>query len=257
MNEFTLKVLTAPEGSTYLFSVGQAGYIIKSKSGQLLGIDLYLSDCVERVEGNMGFKRLLPRILNPYDINFDLVIATHPHLDHFDMDSIPELLANRYTKLFASKECEQLVKNLQMKEDNVTYVAPGDSIKAGDFQLDFIHCDHGTSAQDAVGVIITVDGKRVVEVGDTCLRLDWAEEYLSKGNIDVLIAPINGAYGNLNEHACAELAGRLQAKLTIPCHYGMFASHGGSPGKFYEIMTQKYPKEEILMMMQGEEYILN
>ena len=96
MNEFTLKVLTAPEGSTYLFSVGQAGYIIKSKSGQLLGIDLYLSDCVERVEGNMGFKRLLPRILNPYDINFDLVIATHPHLDHFDMDSIPELLANNW-----------------------------------------------------------------------------------------------------------------------------------------------------------------
>ena len=50
MNDFALKVLTAPAGKTYIFSLGQAGFIIKSKSGQLLAIDLYLSDCVERIE---------------------------------------------------------------------------------------------------------------------------------------------------------------------------------------------------------------
>ena len=68
MKDFALQVLTAPLGKTHLFSVGQAGFIIKSKSGQLLAIDLYLSDCVERVEGNVGFKRLLPKILNPDDL---------------------------------------------------------------------------------------------------------------------------------------------------------------------------------------------
>ena len=46
MKDFAIKVLTANLGKTYLFSTGQAGFIIKSKSGQLLGIDLYLSDCV-------------------------------------------------------------------------------------------------------------------------------------------------------------------------------------------------------------------
>ena len=43
MNDFAIRVLTAPLGKTHLFSVGQAGFIIKSKSGQLLAIDLYLS----------------------------------------------------------------------------------------------------------------------------------------------------------------------------------------------------------------------
>ena len=76
MNEFALRVLTAPLGQTHLFSVGQAGFIIKSKSGQLLAIDLYLSDCVERVEGHAGYKRMLPKILKADELEFDAVIAT-------------------------------------------------------------------------------------------------------------------------------------------------------------------------------------
>lgn len=86
MLDLAKKMLSARTGQTHIFSVGQAGYIIKSSSGQLLAIDLYLSECVERVEGNKGFKRLLPRILEPAAVRFDAVICTHPHLDHFDVD---------------------------------------------------------------------------------------------------------------------------------------------------------------------------
>lgn len=254
MNEFALKVLMAPIGKTHIFSVGQAGYIIKSKSGQLLGIDMYLSECVERIEGNMGFKRLLPRILSPYDLEFDVVIATHPHKDHFDIDSVPELLSNNKTKLFASVDCSKLIVELEMTETNVTYVKPGNEYITGDFKIDFISCDHGSGAPDAVGVIVTVDGKRILEVGDTCLRLDRVDEYTKFGEVDVLIAPINGAYGNLNEEECAKLAGQIKAKLTIPCHYGMFASHGGNPGKFYQIMNELYPEDKFMIMAQGEKY---
>ena len=68
MFDFRSKVL-ASRGPT-LFSVGQAGFIIKSSSGQLLAIDLYLSNCGERLEGNKGFKRLLPQILSTSDLPF-------------------------------------------------------------------------------------------------------------------------------------------------------------------------------------------
>lgn len=254
MNDFAIKVLTAPLGKTHIFSVGQAGFIIKSKNGQLLGIDMYLSECVERVEGNGGFKRLMPKILSPFDLEFDIVIATHPHKDHFDIDAIPELMSNNNTKLFASVDCSELVKELEMTEKNVTYVKPGDSWTCGDFQIDFINSDHGAGALDAVGVIVTVDGKRIIEVGDTCLRLDRVDEYLSKGEIDVLIAPINGMYGNLDSKECAQLSDSLKPKLTIPCHYGMFASHMGLPGEFYNIMTTQYPENKFLLMAQGEKY---
>ena len=250
--DFATKVLTSENGKTQMFSVGQAGYIIKSKSGELLAIDLYLSECVERLEGHIGFKRLLPKILNPFDIDFDCIIATHPHWDHFDVDSIPQLMSNNKTKLFASIECETLVKNAGMKNNNITYVKPGDQYICGDYTLDFINCDHGTGAPDAVGVIVTVDGKRILEVGDTCLRIDRIDEYLSQGSIDVLIAPINGAFGNLNEEECAKLADEIKPKLIIPCHYGMFASHKGNPGLFYDIMKTKYSENEFCFMQMGE-----
>ena len=97
MLDFAIKVLTARAGQTHLFAVGQAGYILKSRSGQLLAIDLYLSDCVERIEGHKGYKRLLPQILSPSDLIFDAVVCTHPHLDHFDMDAVPEMVSRGAT----------------------------------------------------------------------------------------------------------------------------------------------------------------
>ena len=252
MNDFALKVLTAPLGKTHLFSVGQAGFIIKSADGQLLAIDLYLSDCVERIEGHAGFKRLLPKILSPYDIEFDVIIATHFHRDHFDIDSIPSLTANGKTKLFAAEDCRVSVARLEMKEDNITYVKPDMTFTAGGFTIGFVNCDHGAGAPEAVGVMVQVDGKLFFEAGDTCLRLDRVDEFKKFGTPDVLTAPINGAFGNMNEAECAEFADAMDAKLTVPCHYGMFASHGGNVGRFYEIMTTEYPERDFCIMAQGE-----
>ena len=252
MRDFAARVLTARGPA--IFSVGQAGYIIKSRSGQLLAIDLYLSNCVERLEGNKGFKRLLPQILGPSELRFDAVICTHPHLDHFDIDAVPEMISSGKTKLFCSVDCEKLVKQLQLEyfAPQITYVKPMDSFDAGDFHIDFVNCDHGAGAPDAVGVVVQVDGKTIYEAGDTCLRLDRIDEIPRP--LDVLIAPINGAYGNLDEADCVTLAEKLRPGVTIPCHYGMFASHHGDVGKFYDRMTEK--GLPYLLMQQGEQYTL-
>ena len=71
-----------------------------------------------------------------------------------------------------------------------------------------------------------------------------------------MIAPINGAYGNLNEEDCAELSKALQPVLTIPCHYGLFATHKGLPGLFMEFMTAKCPVQKYLLMTMGESIII-
>lgn len=250
MHDLAMRILTAT--GTNIFSVGQAGFIIKSSSGQMLAIDLYLSDCVERLEGNVGFKRLLPKMLSPYELEFDAVICTHPHWDHFDVDAVQGLMSNGCTKLFCSVDCAELVKALQMGyyASRITYVKPLMSYDVGDFHIDFVNCDHGEGAPDAVGVVVTVDGKTIYEAGDTCLRLDRISEILRP--LDVMIAPINGVYGNLNEEECAVLSEHLKPGITIPCHYGMFASHHGDVGKFYNIMTEK--KLPFLLMRQGDQY---
>lgn len=250
------KVLGAQQNKTHLFFAGQAGFIVKNSNGALFALDLYLSDCVERVEGNIGFKRLQPKLMDPSDLIFDILVTTHPHVDHFDIDSVPFMMSNSKTKMFASVDCEKEVQRLRMTSERITYISPGDSYRDDDFDIQFINCDHGTGAPDAFGVILTVDSKRICFVGDSCLRLDRVDEYLSKGKIDVLIAPINGAYGNLNESECAKLSEAVNPELTIPCHYGMFAAHGGNPWKFVKIMTEKYPKRKYCLMTPGEGIVL-
>ena len=67
-----------------------------------------------------------------------------------------------------------------------------------------------------------------------------------------MIAPINGAYGNLNEQDCVDLCKALNPRITVPCHYGMFASHGGNPGKFFDIITEQCPDKDFVIMAMGE-----
>lgn len=251
MHDFALRVITASLGKTYLFSVGQAGYIIKSGSGQLLGIDLYLSDCVERVEGSKGYKRMLPKILGPDELVFDAVVTTHFHKDHFDDDAVPILVSNG-AKLYAAHDCKDDIKRLGLEYYSPAYVAPGDKAVCGDFELIFVDCDHGRGAPLAVGVIVKVDGRTIYEAGDTCLRMDRVEALKAYGPFDAVIGPINGAYGNMNEREFPKLAHELGG-IAIPCHYGMFPSHGGNPGIFYEEM-KKYPEDRFLIMTQGEKY---
>ena len=61
-------------------------------------------------------------------------------------------------------------------------------------------------------------------------------------------------YGNMDSKDTVELAMALKPKLTIPCHYGMFASHGGDLKAFYDIMTEK--NLPFLIMQQGEGFRL-
>ena len=239
---------------TSLFFIGQAGFIIKSKKGSLLGIDLYLSNCVERVEGHDGFKRLLPCILEPDEITLDHLIATHQHTDHFDIDSMSILIGNDKTKLYASYDCQEEAAQLNLDAEKITYVKCGDHCDADDFSLDFVFCDHGTSAPGAVGVVISVDNHKIYIAGDTCLRLDKVEEIQKHGHFDVMIAPINGAYGNLNEVECVTLSRALSPDLTIPCHYGMFASHGGNPELFRKGFINEVTDRRYLLMAMGERY---
>ena len=245
-------ILSASLGKTWLFWMGQAGFIIKSSEGKLLGIDLYLSECVEPVEGHVGYHRLMPQIVDPAELNLDVVIATHFHRDHFDIDAMPQLMANGKTQLFCAYDCKDDVENLNIDKQSVQYVKAGESYDFAGFHIDFIHSDHGAGAPLEAAPIVSVDGKHILEAGDTSLHLDWKNEYLKAGALDVLIAPINGAYGNLNEQENVDLTTALKPKLTVPCHFGMFASHGGHPGLWKDLLEQQLPGQAYKIFTMGE-----
>lgn len=245
--------LLYPHGKTSLFFVAQAGFILKSANGTTMGIDLYLSDCVERFD---GFKRLSPKVFRPDELELDYLAATHWHLDHFDIDSIPILMANGKTKLICAEDCCEHVQNLHLDESRVTYVRVGTHVTCEDIDLDAVFCDHGTGAPLAVGLVVTIDGYKIYIAGDTSLRLDKAPEIAKYGPFDVMIAPINGAFGNLNEAENVQLCAFHKPKLNIPCHFWTFAEHYGNPGIYMNEMMKMLPDQKYCIMAPGEQIFL-
>ena len=60
--------LKIPEGHIGIIWMSQAGFIFKTSQGELIGVDLYLSDCVERL---VGFKRLMPKIIDYHELKLN------------------------------------------------------------------------------------------------------------------------------------------------------------------------------------------
>ena len=253
MNNIGTKILDAPTGKTSVFFLGQSGFVFKSSKGTLLAVDLYLSDCVERY---YGFKRLMPHLLEPNEIVFDYIVVTHWHYDHFDIDAMPIMLASSRTKLIATMDCKSEIKRLRIPEEKITYISAGESYVANDIKIYAVFCDHGIETPHAIGMIIVVDDKKIYIAGDTALRLDKAQEIKEFGTFDLMIAPINGAYGNLNEDEAVALCGFHKPSLFVPCHYWNFAEHGGNPGKFAERMKQINPELKYELMAMGESIFL-
>ena len=233
---------------TTLTFAGQAGFILESADGYRMGVDLYLSNCCERY---FGFKRLMPYLYDPLSLELDAVVATHAHYDHFDPDSVPLLLRDGKTRLVAARDVQAEAEKLGLDSKQITYLGVGDIYDDGNVTIKAFACDHGELAPDALGLLITLDGKRIYITGDTAYRADYFENPELAG-VDVLILPINGAFGNLNATEGARAAGVIGAGLTIPCHYWNFAEHGGDPALFAETMKTQYPDLAYLLMRPGE-----
>jgi Predicted Zn-dependent hydrolases of the beta-lactamase fold len=250
MNDVAVKILSlnVKNDSLGVCFMGQAGIILKAPSGELVAIDLYLSDCCERY---FGFKRLMPKLLLPDELEFDYVIATHSHYDHFDPDSIPRLLAPRKTRFFGALDCADECKRLGIPAEKTSWLEKNYTVNAGSLKITPINCDHGAMAPYAVGLYIECGEKRVYIAGDTAYREDIAAQMAARP-IDIMFAPINGAFGNLDEIQAAKFISIVKPALAVPCHYWNFAEHHGDPGKFTDEMKEKYPDRPYRLMAAGE-----
>ena len=252
MNAFEARLMY-PDCKTSLNFNVQAGFVLKSKMGTTMGVDLYLTDCVERFD---GFKRLSPKVMNP-STPLDYIVASHWHFDHFDIDAMPLLMGNNKSKLICSEDCKEIVENLNLDKKRTTYVKVGDTIDCDDITVHAVFCDHGTGAPLAVGFVFEIDGYKIYLAGDTCLRLDKAEEIKKLGPFDIMLAPINGAFGNLNEQDNVELCAYHRPKLAVPCHFWTFAEHHGDPGVWINLIKDKLPEQKYKILAAGEQLLLD
>ena len=65
--------------------IGQSGYLLSDGETEIC-IDPYLSNVVDRVAGR---GRMVEAPFAPDELTSDVIVCTHDHLDHVDIDAIP------------------------------------------------------------------------------------------------------------------------------------------------------------------------
>jgi len=236
-----------PDGSIGIFWLGQAGFVIKDSAGHTAAIDPYLTNCCERV---FGFKRLSPELITPSELMTDVVFSSHDHLDHFDVDAMPIIMSNKDTSFIGSKPAAEKYLKMGLCEERLTEIGVGQTVDIGWASFTGVFADHGELSPDAIGTLICIGNLMIYYTGDTAYRPEEMREVINK-QPDIIIMPINGAYGNLNAEEAAMLARDTKAKMAIPCHFWTFAVHGGDPQTFDDAMKRIAPDCHAEIMAQG------
>lgn len=202
--------------------LGQGGYMLCDGSTSL-AIDPYLSDSVFK---NSGKARLVAPPIEPTELECDVMICTHNHLDHVDPDTISVMKSKSTTLFLAPCDCEEKMRTLGVV--NYEKFDEGDTKKAGAFDLEAVFADH--TSKSAIGAVVRHGGLTLLFTGDTFYN-ERLKAY-SRFNVDVLFICINGKLGNMNVEEAIKLTGEIGAKVGVPTHYGMFAENTEDPKKY-------------------------
>ncbi len=194
--------------------LGQAGLYLQM-GGLKIIIDPYLTDSVGKIDSSKS--RRIPVDESVFDIEPDVLIFTHDHLDHYDPES-----AERYLRqdkgflVLAPNGCWQKARAIGGKHNYVLFDS-GTEWTQGDVKFTAVPAVH--SDPYAIGLLIEAEGKTVYITGDTL----YSRKLLNAlpDNIDVIFLPINGVGNNMNMTDAARLAKDSKAKLAVPIHVGM------------------------------------
>jgi L-ascorbate 6-phosphate lactonase len=233
-----------------VYWLGGTSYVIKSPE-TILGLDLYLSDACKNEKDD--FKRLVPSLIEPEDIVFDFIIATHDHGDHFDTGSIDKMVNKKtQTKLVGPESVMDAANKINLDESLLVKLGRNEKVSVSNCELEGVFADHGTYSLDCIGIIIKVNGKNIYFTSDTCYRPDLPELIKFDQPIDLLIVPINGKFGNPDSKDASYITAWVKPKVVIPTHFWLFKEHGGDPGTFVEYCMLIAPDSIVKVPAIGE-----
>ena len=163
----------------------------------------------------------------------DIIIATHPHFDHFDPKAIKEL-SNDECVLVAKKGCDigQFDFEARIINPDEKHFVKGVSIKSIHAYNDKRFRNPGEPFHprgEGMGVVIEMDGTKIYHSGDTDMIGEM--KALEKEEIDVALLPIGGTY-TMDIKEAVEAVKTIKPHTVIPIHYNMLSNTEADPKEF-------------------------
>ncbi|MCI0507620.1 MAG: MBL fold metallo-hydrolase [Gammaproteobacteria bacterium] len=217
--------------------LGQAGFRFQL-GDQAVYIDPYLSNSVEKLEGQRA-RRMVPIWRSPDTIiDADWVLVTHIHLDHCDPETLLPLSK-------ASPQCRIVGPAVVCRFLAEKGISKSRLIKAGDDWIDLgagvrvhaVPAAHPRIETDddgcwnCVGFVLEYGGRRLYHSGDTSLVTPIFDSLDKLKPIDTAILPVNehnyfreqqGIVGNMGIRDAFGLAETIGVKTLVPMHWDMF-----------------------------------
>lgn len=219
--------------------LGQAGLLFQTDSCNIM-IDPYLSNSVAKL--NPSNDRRIPVDPQFFEIRPDVLIFTHDHLDHFDPETV-EILLKKHRGITVLAPSSVWSKVRQMAPGN-NYVLFDRFTRwtQGDIRFEAVKAQH--SDIHAIGVIITLEGKKYYITGDTLYSTQVLGDL--PGDLDVVFLPVNGVGNNMNMTDAADFFRACGAKLAVPVHTGLFDDLDAGAFPVENKVVPEYYKEIML-----------
>ena len=202
--------------------LGQAGLLFEINGKKIL-VDPYFSDHVKTVEP-ANYRRV------PVDERFlelqpDVIVITHDHLDHLDLETLKYYLSEQATPLvLAPSGGWQKLRTTFGGKSNYVLFNDGTTWTEEEVTLRAVRAEH--SDPNAIGLWLTAEGREYYVTGDT-LYSERVFDSLPSHAPNVLFLPINGKGNNMNATDAAAFSKRVGAEYTVPIHFGMFDAMTG------------------------------
>ncbi len=219
--------------------LGQAGLMFET-DGKIIMVDPYLSDSVKEIEPK-NFRRV-PVCEKFLEIQPDIIILTHNHLDHTDPETLKHYLENKSGVLvLASGNAWQNVRKLFPYEHNYVQFGEGTCWTEGNVKFSAVHAEHSDNC--AVGIIIEAENKKYYVTGDTLYNTKILGQ-LPNG-IDVVFIPVNGVGNNMNFADGCAFCEKIGA-LAVPMHCGLFDNISLADFPYKNKVVPKFYQEIVL-----------
>jgi L-ascorbate metabolism protein UlaG (beta-lactamase superfamily) len=147
---------------------------------------------------------------SPHDA--DIVVVSHSHHDHFSPDDIKKV-SKADTAIVAPGDVVA-----RLRASNA--VTPGDSVTIKDVTVEAVAAYNvgktfHPKSNNWIGVVLTIDAKRVYYAGDT----DFIPEMTELQEVDLALLPVGGTY-TLNAAEAARACKAIGPKAAVPYHWG-------------------------------------
>jgi L-ascorbate 6-phosphate lactonase len=209
--------------------LGQAGYVIRA-AGLTVVIDPYLSNSAG--EGSPRFSRLYDPPVKASELEADIYIITHDHLDHLDPETLSHYAYKENTCFVAPRLAAKKLSILGIPENRIVVVGVGEQWIHEGLEINGVFAlPTGIDVLDTTGFFLKFsNGRTVYHTSDT--QMHPLVLAAAPRQPELMLVPINGKWGNTGPEQAAEFAQSVQPTYVMPNHYDLMSLNSENPESF-------------------------